>query len=143
MAKVKVYNKNKFDIGVKLINPVREQNIKAGSFTILEKDDVYYLDTICALFRRGMLVIDDEEVKENLGYVEVNENIKSDDELISILKGNFLKMKSELSKINEPHIIDAIYNVAKTISAELSGAKLKFLSQFCSRDIDLDDIKDN
>jgi hypothetical protein len=140
MAKVKVFNKNKFDIGVKLINPIREQNIKAGSFTILEEDDVYYLDTICSLFKRGMLIIDDNNIKENLGIIELDESIKTDEELITILKSNFNKMKSELAKIKEPHIIDSIYNIAKNIGSELSGGKLKYLSEYCGKDIFIDEI---
>lgn len=142
MAKIKVWNRNKFDIGVKLINPIREQNIKCGSFTILEEDDVYYLDTICTLFKRGMLVIEDEQIKENLGFIEINENIKTDEEIIQILKSNVNKMKSELKKIEEPHIIDAVYNIAKNIGGELSGAKLKFLSEFCGKEIFIDEIDD-
>jgi hypothetical protein len=142
MAKVKVYNRNKFDIGVKLINPVREQNIKSGSFSILEEDDVYYLDTICTLFKRGMLVVEDKQITENLGFPEVNENIKNDEEILSILRGNFLKMKSELAKIKEPHMIDAVYHIAKGIGGELSGAKLKFLAEFCSRGILVDELGD-
>jgi arginine deiminase len=142
MAKLKVFNRNKFDIGVKLINPIREQNIKAGSFSILEEDDIYYLDTICTLFKRGMLVVEDKQVVENLGIVEVHENSKTDEEIIAILKGNFLKMKSELAKIREPHLIDAVYNIAKSIGGELSGSKLKYLAEFCGKEILINEIED-
>ena len=142
MAKIKVFNKNKFDIGIKLINPVREQNIKAGSFTIIEDDDVYYLDSICTLFKRCMLTIEDSTIIEGLNMSEQQVMIKTDEEIIAILKGNFAKMKSELSKITEPHLKDAVYQISKPISSELSGGKLKFLSEYCGRDILIDDIQD-
>jgi hypothetical protein len=140
MAKVKVFNRNKFDIGVKLMNPVREQNIKAGSFTIMDEDDVYYLDTICTLFKRAMLVIDNEEVNTELGFVEKNPNTKTDSEIKTILNGNFLKMKKELSLITEPHTIDLVYNTARSIAKDMSGTKLKYISQYCGRPILLDEI---
>jgi hypothetical protein len=140
--KVKVFNRNKFDVGVKLINPIREQNIKAGSFTIIEEDDIYYLDTICSLFRRGMLVIDNEEIKANLGYVESNEGIKTDEEIINILKSSFNVMKTKLEKIVEPHVIDVVYNITKSMGNELSGQKLKYLRKFCDREIFIDEIND-
>ncbi|MGE5438089.1 MAG: hypothetical protein ACM3O3_12825 [Syntrophothermus sp.] len=140
--KVKVYNRNKFDIGVRLINPVREQNIKGNSFSIMEEDDIYYLDTICALFRRGMLSIDNEEINQNLGYTTVNEGIKTEDEIQTILKLNFNKMKIELEKITEPHVIDLVYQVCLKNGNELSGQKLKYLNKFCNKEIDIEEIED-
>lgn len=140
MAKVKLYNKNQFDIGIKLINPVREQNIKAGSFTIVEEDDVYYLDTICTLIKRGMLIVDDKIINENLGFINENPNVKSDEEIEAIIKGNYLKMKKELTAITEPHTKDAVYRVALKIASELNGGKLKYLSEYCGRQILIDDI---
>lgn len=135
MAKIKVLNTNKFDIGISLINPPREQNIKAGSFTMLDSEDIYYLDSICTLFKRGYLSIQSEEIKEELGYIENNESIKTEQEIEEILKGNFIKMKSALNKITEPHMIDLVYNVSKKVYDELSGSKLKFISQFCNKEI--------
>ena len=139
MAKVKVWNRNKFDIGIQLINPIREQNIRAGSFTIVDEDDVYYLNTICDLFKRGMLTVENEEVIENLGLIDVKPIVKTDEEITLILKGNFLKMKKELSEIKEPHMVDAIYRVARSVIDELSGGKLKFLRDFCGKEFYLDE----
>jgi hypothetical protein len=125
------------------MNPVREQNIKAGSFTVIDEDDVYYLDTICSLFRKGKLVVEDEKVLINLGITEKNPNTITGNDIIAILKnGNFLKMKKELSEINEPHAIALIYQIAKNMANELSGAKLKYISGFCGRDILIDEISD-
>lgn len=143
MAKVKVFNRNKFDIGIKLMNPIREQNIKAGSFTVIDEDDVYYLNTICTLFRTGKLVVESIEVNDNLGFTEKNPNSITEAEIVIILKnGNFLKMKKELSMIVEPHAIALVYQTAKNMANELSGAKLKYLSGFCGRDILIDEISD-
>lgn len=140
MARLKVYNRNKFDVGVKLINPVREQNIKAGSFAMLDEEDVYYLDSICTLFKRGMLVIENETVNQNINCLEIQENIKPEEEIANILKGNFLKMKSELAKITEPHLRDNIYNIAVKVAGELSGSKLKYLNDYCGKEIMIDEI---
>ena len=142
MAKVKVFNRNKFDIGVKLINPIREQNIKAGSFTIMDEDDVYYLDTVCTLFKRGMLVVDDEEINTQLGFMEKNPNIKTEVEIKKVLTGNIQKMKKDLSLITAPHLKDLVYNVAKSIGKDLSGSKLKHIAEFCGVPILLDEINE-
>ena len=138
--KVKVFNKNKFNVGIRLINPLREMNIIAGSFVNLEEDDIYYLNTICTLFQRGMLTIENKEennvVNENLGFSEPNPNFKSEDEIEDILSiTNFQKMKKELSLITEPHVIDAVYRVAKRNMDSMTGAKLKFISEFCKMDL--------
>jgi len=136
--KVKVYNRNKFDVGIKLINPNREQNIKGGSFTIIEDDDIYYLNTISSLFRRGMLVVEDEEVNINLGFADIRPVTRTDAEIEAILRGNFLKMKSELLAITENFMKHAIFKVASTIADELSGSKIKFISEFCGKKIIID-----
>ena len=140
MAKVKVLNKNKFDVGIKLINPIREQNIKGGSFTIIDEEDVYYLNSICGLFKDGSLVVEDKPVLETMGLNEENPNVVSDEEILEILSGNFLKMKKRLSEINQPYVISNIYNVALKNASNLSGGKLKHLSEFCGRPILVDDI---
>lgn len=140
MAKVKIVNKNKFDVGVKLINPVREQNIKAGSFAIVEEDDVFYLDSISTLFKKGVLVVESEKVNIDLGIVEKNPNAKTEGEIATLLKGNFLKMKKELSFITEPYAKDLVYFVAKSVAQDLNGLKLKYISEFCGRSILVDEI---
>lgn len=132
--KVKLYNRNKFDVGVKFINPVREQNVKAGSFTIVDEDDVYYLNTTCNILKRGMLVCDNEEVNINLGSLD-SIVLKSDNEIETLLKGNFLKMKSELSKIKEKFMIDCVFTVAQKMVNELSGGKIKHLNDYCGRNV--------
>ena len=137
--KVKLYNRNKFDVGVKFINPIREQNVKAGSFTIVEEDDVYYLNTTCNLIRRGMLTLDEKETEiiNNLGFADdaVKVISKTDAEIEAILRGNITKMKNELSVITEAFMKDAVYQIAKGISDELNGNKLKYLAEFCGKDI--------
>jgi hypothetical protein len=141
MAKVKVFNKNKFDVGIKLINPVREQNIRAGSFTIIDEDDIYYLNSICGLFRDGSLCVEEKPILETMGFVEDNPNVISDAEIEDLLKGNFLKMKKQLSEINEAHVKNNIYHIALKNASNLSGGKLKFLTEYCERPILVDDIE--
>lgn len=139
MAKVKLFNKNKFDVGIKLINPIREQNIKPNSFTIIDEDDVFYLDSICGLLKRGILRVEKEEVKEALGHMVKNPNIIDDKEIETLLLGNFMKMKKKLSDITEPHIKSYVYDIACNLSNNLSGSKIKFLNTFCGRDIVFND----
>lgn len=136
--KVKLRNPNKFDVGVKLIDPQRELNIKAGSFIMATRDDIYYLDTVSRLLKKSYLVVDDEEINVNLGYNGNNFNIINEKEIEELLFGNYLHMEKEIKKYTEPHVIDAIYQFAKTNVDKLSGSKIKFLSKFCGKDIPIE-----
>jgi hypothetical protein len=139
MAKlVKVINPNKFDVGVKLMDGIRSINIRHGAFTMLDENEVYYINQVSGLFKRKMLVVEDEDVVQNMGFAPDEAKNLTDDEIATLLKGNHLKMKKELEKITEPHIKDRVYNIAKTL--DLSASKLKIISDFVGRPIELDDI---
>jgi hypothetical protein len=90
------------------------------------------------LFKRSILTIDNTEVNEQLGYVDETPLSKSEEEIQKIIKGNFVKMKADLSRVTEPHLKSAIYHAAKKIANDLSGSKLKFLNEYCERQL-LDD----
>ena len=131
----RVTNKCKFDIGVTLSNG---QNIviKAGSFQLLNADDIVYIESICSrqkFFAKRMLVACDQTGKEvpldKLGaYFEEDEAPHmSDEEITTLLKGTAKKIEAALATIDDPVELHAIAEVAKTM--DLSSTKLKMLQE--------------
>lgn len=138
--KYKVENKNNFAVGIQLQNPYREQNIMPNSFALLTKDEIAYVDSVSTLFKRGMLYVDDNEINEMLGYVEVNKNIISEDEIKTLLKGNMNSMKSRLNELTETHAKNKVIKVLKEIGADLTMKKVKWLKDYFGKEIFIDEI---
>lgn len=139
--KYRVENKNKFAVGISLENPKREQNILPGSFAKLSEDDIAYIDSVSTLFSRGMLCVDDSHINELLGYVEVNPNIISDEEIKKILKGNQKTMLEQLNTITELHARNRVLIVLKEVGKDLSVGKIKALKEFFGKELFLDEIE--
>lgn len=88
-------------------------------------------------FKSGELVIidDNEEAQHivtNMGedkesYVN---NSHSKEDIINLLNGHAATMKSALEKINEASEKRFVIDIAKEMSEELSGGKLKFLAEW-------------
>ena len=128
-------NKCKFDIGVTLSNG---QNvvIKAGSFQLLNSDDIVYIESICSrqkFFAKRMLVVYDQNNKEvsldDLGaYFEKDEAPHlSDEEIMAMLKGTPKKIEAALAAIEDPAELHAIAEVAKTM--DLPASKLRLIRE--------------
>jgi hypothetical protein len=139
--KYKAYNRNQFNVGIKLENPYREQNIKYGSFAMLTMDEIAYIHTNSTLFSRGMLQVDDKEVLDMLGISVENFNVITDEEIVKILKSSLSEMKRRLKNITEMYIKNRIYSIVKNMGGELSVSKVKFLIDFIGRDLFLEEIK--
>jgi hypothetical protein len=136
--KIKLKNANAYDIGFTLENPHRDVNIKPGSFAIVSEDDVYFLNSTCSLLKKGRLFVESENIEEvnrNLGFEDEKPVILNKDEILELIQGNFLKMKSGLEKYKEPYEIGSIYQIAKDNVENLTGGKIKFLNEFCGRSI--------
>lgn len=141
--KVKVFNRNKFNVGIILMDGIRQMNINPNSFVIIDEDEVYYINSISSLFRKSILTVEDEEVNLNLGFVEKNPNVITEQEIEELLKGNHLKMKKNLGMLTEKHVKDRVYEVAKKIAKDLTGAKLKFIEEFTGKTIEVENIEND
>jgi len=131
--KYKVWNKNKFDVGIRLMNNI-EVNIKPNSFYLIDEDNIYYLNTICGLFRGNSLIIEDDKINADLDISSKNFDIISDKEIEDLLEGNFEVMKIKFDKIDKPHIKYRIFSVAKNMYDDLSGRQLKYLAKLCNKE---------
>lgn len=123
---IKVSNPNEFNVGIKLMDGIQERNIRGNSFTYLDEKEIYFIDSICSLFKRGILIIDSDEINSNLGLTEVKDGV-NDENLEKILKGNVMKMKAEMKKITEKHVIDKVIQLA--VKLDLPASKLKILEE--------------
>lgn len=130
----KVFNRQKYEIGVTLANNT-QRSIKPGSFTLMTAEDILYVDSICAkkkFFASGML----EPVDANNNPIplehfmivpaEENEKVLTDDEIIAALKKSVKQLQTWLDGIDDPVELHAIYNVASEM--DLPASKLKILS---------------
>jgi hypothetical protein len=94
----------------------------------MDLDDILYNHSVSKTFTDKHLTVKDEDVlKELFGEVDISV-APSDSEIESILKGNIMKMKSELSKIEEPNIKFKISEIAKTL--DLPASKVKFIEEY-------------
>lgn len=141
MSKYKVFNNNKFIVGIKFNDGThREVNISPNTSRVLEEDDILYVDAVSQLFKKGILYTEDKEMLEKLGFEEKSPNTISDSEIKAILKLSNAKMKTELSKIDSKHAIEKVVNVAKN-DKDLTQAKLKIIGDVLDVDI-FDDLND-
>lgn len=131
---VKLINKNKHDVGIKLMDNIREINVRPDSFTYVSRDDVLYINSISRIFSKKHLIIDDDELNQILGYSEKGIESFSDKEIEDLLKGNVSKLKKQLEDVTEKHLIDKVIGIAKNMS-ELTTAKVKYLSEWSGYDL--------
>lgn len=96
------------------------------------------MNSIC--FDKGELVILDEddsskEIKDGIVEIETYENnTHSAEEIEKLLKGNFMKMKSDLGKITVDSEKNFVIEVASTLKEDLTKGKLDFLADWMGID---------
>lgn len=134
-TRYRVYNKCKFDIGVRLANET-EQNIKAGTFKILTVNDILYIESICAsekFFASRMLIAIDDQGNEvdisNIGITHDEGDFMhySDEEIEANLKLPFKKFEAWLNTVTDEAELYAIRQVAEK-HEELPANKAKLLA---------------
>lgn len=132
--KYKVFNNNRFNVGIRFENEAnREILIKPNSFVLMSEDDILYVDTVSKLFSKGILYVEDEDLMVKMGYMEKSPNTISEDEIKKILKMPNNKMKEALSKIDAKHAVDKIIAVAK--ESDLPQSKLKIIKDLFNVEI--------
>lgn len=128
--KIKLWNPQKFDVGI--ITPENKLgiNIQAGSFALVSEDDIAYLATISDVFRKGILKVEEKnlDVMQGVGIDQQNDpHFISNEEIQKKLSGTAKKIKEWLGTIDEAYILDRIYDVA--MGMNLSLDKIKILKE--------------
>ena len=143
----RVWNRAKFSIGLKLMNGV-EMNIQPGSFQILTVNDIIYIEatfTSSKFFGKKLLVITDDQNREiaidSLGLQSPEANAhQNDEEIIAHLKSSAKKLEEWISAIEDREEMHAIYEVAKSIEADIPLSKIKILKKYMPDKDWLDDL---
>lgn len=127
--KIKVYNKMKFNIGIKTPENQLGINIRPGSFTVLDESDIEYLMSTCTLLQRGWLQVEEKhepEVLEKLGIEKAEAAaFMTDEEIQKKLGGNIKAMEKWLNGINDPVELNRIADIA--VEQNLSLGKIKLI----------------
>lgn len=128
--KIKVYNPQKFNVGIVLPEKPMGLNVAPGSFTYMTPDDIEYLMSISTIFQKGYLRPEETamEVVSEMGIDVVNDpNFMDDDSLRKKLALSPKKLGEWLDTVHEPHTLDRIYTIA--MGENLTMAKLKVLNE--------------
>lgn len=122
---IRLWNKQKFDIGIFLADNPVGVNITAGTFKLVSEDDLYYVAATCDFLQRGLLTVEEKNapVLEEVGVVPA---AVTDEEITKILGTSAKKIGEWLTDIEDPIVLDRVYDIAKEM--DLSAAKLKVLS---------------
>lgn len=128
-TRVKVWNPNKFNVGVTLFDG-RTLNIVAGSFNMLTRNDILYVSTTSTLFKRGLLRVEEEAkpVLDELGIVEENNaGFMSEEEMKKKLNMSAAKLASWMEEITDEVVLDRIAQLAK--SMDLPTSKMRVVEE--------------
>lgn len=125
--KIKVFNPQKFDVGVVTQDVPLGFNVKHDGFALLTKDEISYLNSTCSLFTRGILRVDEEHrpLMEAVGIDQAdNANFITDTEIEKKLSGSAKKIEEWLEPITEQYVLDKICEIAKGMNLNLSKIKV-------------------
>lgn len=127
--RIKVYNRQKFNIGIKLPSKPDGLNIAPGSFTYMTRDDIEYLMSLSNLFQKGYLREEEgSNVVAEAGIDTVNDpNFMSDAEIEKKLGASAKKVGEWLDTVDSEHTLDRIFDVAMNMNLPMN--KLKVLNE--------------
>ncbi len=130
--RLRVYNRAKYDIGVRLINGV-SFNIAPNSFQVMTANDIMFIESAypdSKFFTRKLLMPVDDAGKDinmsEFGFINAEDVHKDDKEISEMLKQPAKKLEAWLATIEDDAELHAIYTVATEM--DLPASKLKILS---------------
>ena len=128
-TKIKVYNDNKFPVGLKSPNELSKRgvNIPPKSFRLVERSEVERMSAETTLFSSFTLRFDDKKLMDDVGIDEKNPNNLTEEEMRSHLMASANAIKAWLETVTEAHVRAKIYEVADTM--DLNNSKMKVLRE--------------
>lgn len=127
--KVRVSNYNTFKVGLNYMDGIKSVWVPAGGYLNVPEEEVDYINSTSSLFKRKILVIEDEDKNEDLGYDSNGVANYTNEEIKELLKGHLNKIKSVLADESEKHVIDRVIAVAREDDS-LNVNKVKFLEEW-------------
>lgn len=134
--RVRVNNVTPYAIGLKSQSGV-EYNIRPHAFVMMHRDDVEYNMAIAPkLFASPVrLVVEDQDLNDIMGVVPTEEIACDIETIEKMLKCSASKIEAWMNDNNYPHILETVFEVAKTM--DLPASKIKVLQKFMpNRDLD-------
>lgn len=124
---IRLYNPQKFDVGVKLLDNDRGMNVRAGGFIQISENDVAYINSISSVLRRGMLRVEKEKeiLLQEVGIApETDPNFIDDEAIRKKLSMSAKKIEEWLQTVQEEYIRDRIYDIAMEMNLPLNKIKV-------------------
>lgn len=124
---IRVYNDRKYNIGLVKQNGI-ELVVKAGAFVALTREEIEYVASLAPGLFEGekQLRVEDRELAVKLGFVASASAPRFDEPfIIEQLSQRPAQISKWLDGINEPYLLDMIYDVASKL--DLPGSKLTLL----------------
>ena len=124
---IRLYNPQKFDVGVKLLDNDRGMNVRAGGFIQISENDVAYINSISSILRRGMLRVEKEKeiLLQEVGIApETDPNFIDDEAIRKKLSMSAKKVEEWLQTVQEEYIRDRIYDIAMEMNLPLNKIKV-------------------
>jgi hypothetical protein len=129
--KIILRNPQKFDVGIVTLEKPQGVSVKAGSFVVVNQNELNYLASICTLLQDGILMVDEDHADgfmQQLGVDPATDtHFMKDEDIKKKLGGTVKKMKEWLETVEAGHVLDRIYDIAVTMN--LSADKLKVLAE--------------
>lgn len=126
---VRIYNPQKFTVGIVTQSNPAGIAIKPGSFAIISEDDVAYIGSVSTVFQRGVLRLNEENNDLLLGMgidAKTDPNYYDDEDIRKKLAGSAKSLTEWLNNVHEEYILDKIFDIAKEMN--LPASKIKVLS---------------
>lgn len=142
MKKVKVMNPNSFKVGLNFMDGIKSTIVPPKGYVSIPEEEVDYINSTSSIFRRKILIIDEPEKNQDLGYAEKTLANYTDEEIVELIKGHLNKTKAVLEKEKERHVIDRVISLARSID-ELSINKIEYLEKWSGYQFRLNSENDN
>ena len=128
--KILLRNPQKFDVGIVTLEKPLGMNIRAGSFVMVNQNELSYLASTSTLLQDGILTVDEKQIPalQEVGIDPTTDpNFIKDDEIKKKLSSTTKKLREWLATVELGHILDRVYDIAMTMN--LSVDKVKVLQE--------------
>lgn len=128
--KIRLDNPHKFNIGVVTPDKLHGQNVAAGAFIYVTKDELEYLNATSTLISSGKLRVHEsaekKEIENDLGLkTEDNANFMSDEDIKKKLTMNANSLKKWLSSVEaEPYVLQRIAEIASGMNLSMNKVQM-------------------
>ena len=128
--KIRLDNPHKFNVGVVTPEKPHGQNVVAGAFIYVTKDELEYLNATSTLISSGKLRVHEsaekKEIENDLGLnTEDNANFMSDEDIKKKLTMNTNSLKKWLdSVVAEPYVMQKIAEIASGMNLSMNKIQI-------------------